>query len=81
MQVRGVAEQEAAAVAEARRRLGNAGIEVGYFLQFGYPGETRADIEATLDLVRETQPDDIGISVSYCCALSASAIACFPMRT
>jgi anaerobic magnesium-protoporphyrin IX monomethyl ester cyclase len=54
-----------AQIAEARRLLGVAGIEVAYFLQFGYPGETRADIEATLAMVRETQPDDIGISVSY----------------
>lgn len=54
-----------AQIAEARRRLGNAGIEVGYFLQFGYPGEMRADIEATLTMVRDTHPDDIGISVSY----------------
>ncbi|CAG0932878.1 anaerobic magnesium-protoporphyrin IX monomethyl ester cyclase [Thermoflexales bacterium] len=52
-------------IVEARRLLGNAGIEVAYFLQFGYPGETRADLEATLALVRATQPDDIGISVSY----------------
>ena len=52
-------------IAAARSLLGAAGIEVGYFLQFGYPGETRADIEATLELVRATQPDDIGISVSY----------------
>jgi anaerobic magnesium-protoporphyrin IX monomethyl ester cyclase len=52
-------------IAEARRLLGNAGIEVAYFLQFGYPGETRADIDATLSLVRTTRPDDIGISVSY----------------
>ncbi len=54
-----------AQVGEARRALGVAGIEVGYFLQFGYPGETRDDIAATLQLVRQTQPDDIGISVSY----------------
>ena len=52
-------------IAEARRLLGAAGIAVAYFLQFGYPGETRADIEATLAMVRATQPDDIGISVSY----------------
>jgi len=38
---------------------------VGLFLQFGYPGETRADIEKTLQLVRDCRPDDIGISVSY----------------
>lgn len=49
----------------ARRLLGEAGIKVAFFLQFGYPGETRADIEATLKMVRETLPDDIGISVSY----------------
>jgi radical SAM superfamily enzyme YgiQ (UPF0313 family)/glycosyltransferase involved in cell wall biosynthesis len=42
-----------------------AGVEVGFFLQFGYPGETRRDIELTLDMVRACRPDDIGISVSY----------------
>jgi len=52
-------------IAEARRLLGAAGIAVAFFLQFGYPSETRADIEATLSMVRATQPDDIGISVSY----------------
>lgn len=50
---------------EATRRLHAAGIDVGFFLQFGYPGETRADIEATLQLVRDCRPDDIGMSVSY----------------
>jgi radical SAM superfamily enzyme YgiQ (UPF0313 family) len=34
-------------------------------LQFGYPGETREDIEKTIQLVRDCDPDDIGISVSY----------------
>ncbi len=41
------------------------GIEVGFFLQFGYPGETWEDIQLTLKMVRECLPDDIGISVSY----------------
>lgn len=50
---------------EAARRLKRAGIHVGFFLQFGYPGETRADIEKTIQLVRDCDPDDIGISVSY----------------
>ena len=50
---------------EAARRLKRVGIRVGFFLQFGYPGETRADIEKTIQLVRECDPDDIGISVSY----------------
>ncbi|HEX5503589.1 MAG TPA: radical SAM protein [Thermomicrobiales bacterium] len=52
-------------IAEATRRLHDAGIAVGFFLQFGYPGETRADIEATLQMVRDCRPDDIGMSVSY----------------
>ena len=50
---------------EAARLLKAAGIQVGFFLQFGYPGETRADIEKTIQLVRDCAPDDIGISVSY----------------
>src|SRR5574341_106940 len=45
--------------------LHQAGIQVGFFLQFGYPGETRADIEQTLQMVRTAMPDDIGMSVSY----------------
>jgi radical SAM superfamily enzyme YgiQ (UPF0313 family) len=50
---------------EARENLKRHGIRVGYFLQFGYPGETWADIEKTIRMVRETRPDDIGVSVSY----------------
>jgi radical SAM superfamily enzyme YgiQ (UPF0313 family) len=50
---------------EAARRLHEVGIEVGFFLQFGYPGETREDIERTLQMVRDCRPDDIGMSVSY----------------
>jgi anaerobic magnesium-protoporphyrin IX monomethyl ester cyclase len=52
-------------IREATRRLQQAGIQVGYFLQFGYPGETFEDIELTIQLVRDGNPDDIGISVSY----------------
>jgi radical SAM superfamily enzyme YgiQ (UPF0313 family) len=50
---------------EAAKRLHAAGIQVGFFLQFGYPGETRQDIERTLQMVRDCRPDDIGMSVSY----------------
>ncbi|MGA7670637.1 MAG: radical SAM protein, partial [Nitrolancea sp.] len=50
---------------EASRRLHEAGIEVGFFLQFGYPGESLDDIEATFEMVRQCRPDDIGMSVSY----------------
>jgi anaerobic magnesium-protoporphyrin IX monomethyl ester cyclase len=52
-------------IREATARLRGAGIRVGFFLQFGYPGETRADIDRTLELVRECEPDDVGVSVSY----------------
>lgn len=50
---------------EAARKLHEHGIQVAFFLQFGYPGETREDIELTLKMVRDLMPDDIGISVSY----------------
>ena len=49
----------------AAQRLRAQGIEVGFFLQFGYPGEGLDEIEQTLALVRECRPDDIGISVAY----------------
>ena len=52
-------------VREATKRLKEAGIEVGFFLQFGYPGETWDDIQRTLQLVRDCDPDDVGVSVSY----------------
>jgi anaerobic magnesium-protoporphyrin IX monomethyl ester cyclase len=52
-------------IAAAARMLRGAGIEVGFFLQFGYPGETLEDIARTLAMVRSCRPDDIGVSVSY----------------
>jgi anaerobic magnesium-protoporphyrin IX monomethyl ester cyclase len=52
-------------IAAARARLGAAGIKACFFIQFGYPGETLDDIMATVRLVRDTLPDDIGVSVSY----------------
>jgi anaerobic magnesium-protoporphyrin IX monomethyl ester cyclase len=52
-------------IAAATRRLRRVSIEVGFFLQFGYPGETYEDIERTLQMVRDCNPDDIGVSVSY----------------
>ncbi|HVM93431.1 MAG TPA: radical SAM protein [Terriglobales bacterium] len=52
-------------IAEARENLRQEGIRACYFLQFGYPGETWQDIQKTIRLVRDTRPDDIGVSVSY----------------
>jgi anaerobic magnesium-protoporphyrin IX monomethyl ester cyclase len=49
----------------ARRRLKEAGIRACYFLQLGYPGETWNELQETIAFVRETRPDDIGISFSY----------------
>ncbi|HEX8040481.1 MAG TPA: radical SAM protein [Chryseosolibacter sp.] len=40
-------------------------VQTGFFLQFGYLGENLQDIEATIRMVLELMPDDLGISVSY----------------
>jgi len=52
-------------IVEAREHLRANGIRACYFLQFGYPGETWSDIEKTIQIVRTSRPDDLGISVSY----------------
>jgi radical SAM superfamily enzyme YgiQ (UPF0313 family) len=52
-------------IAKARENLRHEGIRACYFLQFGYPGETWLDIQNTIRLVRDTRPDEIGVSVSY----------------
>ena len=49
----------------ARRLLKQHGVRVGFFLQFGYLGEDRSDIQKTIGLVLKLMPDEIGISVSY----------------
>lgn len=41
------------------------GMNPALFLQFGYPGETNDDIQATVRMLFEVMPSDIGISVSY----------------
>jgi anaerobic magnesium-protoporphyrin IX monomethyl ester cyclase len=50
---------------EVAKALHAHGVKVAFFLQFGYPSETRDDIDMTLKMVRDLLPDDIGISVSY----------------
>jgi radical SAM superfamily enzyme YgiQ (UPF0313 family) len=50
---------------EAAENLRRNGIRVCLFLQFGYPGEEWPQIEATIRMVRDVAPDDVGISVSY----------------
>jgi radical SAM superfamily enzyme YgiQ (UPF0313 family) len=52
-------------IRQATALLHAQGIRVGFFLQFGYPGETQSDIDQTLDMVRDCRPENVGISVSY----------------
>jgi len=52
-------------IVQATKLLKQHGIKVGHFLQFGYLGETKEDIDATLSMVLDLVPDEIGISVSY----------------
>jgi radical SAM superfamily enzyme YgiQ (UPF0313 family) len=41
------------------------GIHPSFFIQFGYPGETKDDIIKTIRMINELIPHEIGISVSY----------------
>ncbi|MCY7409324.1 MAG: B12-binding domain-containing radical SAM protein [Chitinophagales bacterium] len=50
---------------ESTRLLKKHGIKPCFFLQFGYPGETIEDIEATKKMLLELMPHDIGVSISY----------------
>jgi anaerobic magnesium-protoporphyrin IX monomethyl ester cyclase len=50
---------------KARTLLKQEGIKTAFFLQFGYPGENKKDIHATIRMVKDLMPEDIGISISY----------------
>jgi radical SAM superfamily enzyme YgiQ (UPF0313 family) len=52
-------------IEEATAMMKKHGIKPCFFLQFGYPGEAWEDIQATLKMVDDWQPYDIGVSVSY----------------
>ena len=52
-------------ILDACAALRARGIRVGLFIQFGYPGEDRDDIRATISMIRAIVPDELGISVSY----------------
>jgi anaerobic magnesium-protoporphyrin IX monomethyl ester cyclase len=49
----------------ATRVLKAHGVRACWFIQLGYPSETWEDILSTRDLIREEQPDEIGVSVAY----------------
>jgi radical SAM superfamily enzyme YgiQ (UPF0313 family) len=50
---------------EATRVLKKHNIHPSFFIQFGYPGETKEDIAKTIDMINALLPYEIGISVSY----------------
>jgi radical SAM superfamily enzyme YgiQ (UPF0313 family) len=50
---------------EATRLLRMNNIHPSFFIQFGYPGETKEDILKTIEMIIELLPYEIGISVSY----------------
>lgn len=50
---------------EATRLLKKNGIKPSFFIQFGYPGETKSDIKKTIAMINTLLPHEIGISVSY----------------
>lgn len=54
-----------AQIAQATGLLKKYGIRPAFFIQFGYPGETRRDIRSTIRMINRLLPQEIGISVSY----------------
>ncbi|HVU56827.1 MAG TPA: radical SAM protein [Puia sp.] len=50
---------------EATYLLREYGIRPSFFIQFGYPGETKEDIRKTIRMINRLLPDSLGISVSY----------------
>ena len=52
-------------ISECTQLMKKHGIKPSFFIQFGYPGETRDDIELTIDMINRLLPFEIGISVSY----------------
>jgi|SRR5690554_3419627 len=50
---------------EASHKVKSAGMNICFFIQFGYTGENHEDIYLTRKMIKECNPYDIGISVSY----------------
>ena len=49
----------------ATEKIKSKGARIGFFLQFGYPGENSNDIKKTLKMLLDLMPDDLGVSISY----------------
>ncbi|HVY74971.1 MAG TPA: radical SAM protein [Puia sp.] len=52
-------------VKEATRLIRKHNMNPSFFIQFGYPGENKSDIEMTIRMINELLPYELGISVSY----------------
>lgn len=52
-------------IAEATRQLRKYNIRPCFFIQFGYLDETSSDIRATIQMIHQLLPEEIGISISY----------------
>jgi len=52
-------------IKESTMLMKAAGIKPSFFIQFGYPGELKEDIQLTINMINELLPFEIGISVSY----------------
>jgi anaerobic magnesium-protoporphyrin IX monomethyl ester cyclase len=50
---------------QATTLLKKHGINPSFFIQFGYPGETKEDIAKTIRMIKDLLPYEMGISVSY----------------
>ena len=50
---------------DAAKEAHNLGMEMAFFIQFGYTDESWNDIKLTRKMITDCKPDDIGISVSY----------------
>ncbi len=52
-------------VYRAGRLTKEAGIEVGFFIMIGYPGEEISDINKTIDMLKKLEPDYCGSAVAF----------------
>jgi anaerobic magnesium-protoporphyrin IX monomethyl ester cyclase len=50
---------------QATALLKKNGIKPSFFIQFGYLGETKSDIDKTIRMILDLLPHELGISVSY----------------
>lgn len=50
---------------KATKLLKQHNIQPSFFIQFGYPGETKKDIDQTIKMINTLLPHSIGVSVSY----------------